>query len=495
MKREFIIAIDQGTTGTRVFLFDRSGTPVATEYKEHTQWYPQPGWVEHDADEIWQVTSELLQRLLRTYNVSAENVAGIGITNQRETLVVWDRETGKPLHRAIVWQCRRSASICEEFTADGVEPMIRQKTGLRLDPYFSGSKIAWLLQQDGVIQQAVAQGRAAIGTIDSWLIYKLTQGESHVTDVTNASRTLLFNIHDLQWDDDLLKLFNVPRSALPEIVPSSGRIATTKNLGFLPEGIWIAGIAGDQQAALFGQGCFQPGMAKNTYGTGCFVLMQTGDQPVASDHGLLTTVAWDVQGKTQYALEGSIFIAGAAIQWLRDGLKILDHAAVSERMAQAVSDSGGVYFVPAFVGLGAPHWDMHARGTFTGITGGITRDHIVRSALEAIAYQTKDVLRAMEHDSGISLKALRVDGGAAANRFLMQFQADMLGIPVERPAVMETTALGAAYLAGFAIDWWPDFASIADQQVKEARFTPEMNEQEREKHYRGWQRAIERAKG
>ena len=494
MQREFIISIDQGTTGTRVFLFDRAGRPVASRYEELPQYFPRPGWVEHDAEEIWQAAVRLIQEVLTAERVQPSEIAGIGITNQRETIVVWDRKTGEPLHKAIVWQCRRSADICRRLADEGLDETVADKTGLRLDPYFSGTKITWLMENVPEVRAALLAGRAVVGTIDSWLIYKLSGGASHVTDMSNASRTLLFNIRDLKWDDDLLNMLGVPAAALPEPVASSGIIARTVQHGALPSGVPIAGVAGDQQAALFGQACFEPGMAKNTYGTGCFLLMQTGRMPVRSSTGLLTTVAWNFGSRTYYALEGSIFIAGAAIQWLRDGLKIIESAPESEELARSVDDTGGLYFVPAFVGLGAPYWDMEARGLITGITRGTSRAHLARAALEAIAYQTKDVLDAMSRDSGINLRALRVDGGATANAFLMQFQADILNIPVERPIVMETTALGAALLAGLGVGWWASVDDLAGRWEIGARFEPVMGAEQRDALYRGWVDAVQRSR-
>lgn len=477
-----------------MFLFDTEGRPIGSAYTELKQWFPQPGWVEHDANEIWQATLNLMNQVLTEHDVQPAEIVSIGITNQRETVVVWDRRTGEPLHRAIVWQCRRSDEICGRLAAEGLEEMVSRKTGLRLDPYFSGTKIMWLMEHVPEVRSALLDGRAVVGTIDSWLIYKLSGGKRHVTDVTNASRTLLLNIAELRWDEELLSAFGIPERALPEVVPSSGRIAETVQLGAVPAGVPIAGVAGDQQAALFGQGCYEPGMAKNTYGTGCFLLMQTGDELVRSSAGLLTTVAWQIQGKVQYALEGSVFIAGAAIQWLRDGMQIIESAPETEQLAKSVPDTGGLYFVPAFVGLGAPYWDMHARGTVIGITRGTTRAHLARAALEAIAYQTMDVLDAMSADSGIAVKTLRVDGGATANSFLMQFQADLLGIPVERPTVMETTAKGAALLAGLGADVWPGADVPATTWELGARFEPQMSLTEREALYAGWLRAVERTR-
>lgn len=477
-----------------MFLFDRSGLPVASLYEELPQYFPQPGWVEHDPEEIWNSVLNLMKQVLMQEQVAPHEIAGIGITNQRETIVVWDRNTGQPLHRAIVWQCRRSSEICERLSDRGLAEMVAKKTGLRLDPYFSGTKVTWLMENVPQVRTALLNGTAVIGTVESWLIYKLSGGASHVTDSSNASRTLLFNIDEMQWDDEMLRVLGVPASALPEVVPSSGVIARTADLGVLPAGVPIAGVAGDQQAALFGQACYEPGMAKNTYGTGCFVLMQTGDKPVRSSSGLLTTVAWSMNGKTQYALEGSIFIAGAAIQWLRDGMQIIESAPETEELALSVEDTGGLYFVPAFVGLGAPYWDMYARGTMTGITRGTTRAHLARAALESIAYQTRDVLGVMSHDSGITLKALRVDGGASANNFLMQFQSDLLGIPVERPTVMETTAMGAALLAGLGVGWWGSTDDLAGSWQIGARFDSKMPVSEREDLYSGWMKAVQRSR-
>lgn len=477
-----------------MFLFDRSGLPVASVYEELPQYFPQPGWVEHDPEEIWNSVLNLMKQVLMQEQVAPHEIAGIGITNQRETIVVWDRNTGQPLHRAIVWQCRRSSEICERLSDQGLAEMVAKKTGLRLDPYFSGTKVTWLMENVPQVRTALLNGTAVIGTVESWLIYKLSGGASHVTDSSNASRTLLFNIDEMQWDDEMLRVLGVPASALPEVVPSSGVIARTADLGVLPAGVPIAGVAGDQQAALFGQACYEPGMAKNTYGTGCFVLMQTGDKPVRSSSGLLTTVAWSMNGKTQYALEGSIFIAGAAIQWLRDGMQIIESAPETEELALSVEDTGGLYFVPAFVGLGAPYWDMYARGTMTGITRGTTRAHLARAALESIAYQTRDVLGVMSHDSGITLKALRVDGGASANNFLMQFQSDLLGIPVERPTVMETTAMGAALLAGLGVGWWGSTDDLAGSWQIGARFDSKMPVSDREALYSGWMKAVQRSR-
>lgn len=477
-----------------MFLFDRSGLPVASLYEELPQYFPQPGWVEHDPEEIWNSVLNLMKQVLMQEQVAPHEIAGIGITNQRETIVVWDRNTGQPLHRAIVWQCRRSSEICERLSDQGLAEMVAKKTGLRLDPYFSGTKVTWLMENVPQVRTALLNGTAVIGTVESWLIYKLSGGASHVTDSSNASRTLLFNIDEMQWDDEMLRVLGVPASALPEVVPSSGVIARTADLGVLPAGVPIAGVAGDQQAALFGQACYEPGMAKNTYGTGCFVLMQTGDKPVRSSSGLLTTVAWSMNGKTQYALEGSIFIAGAAIQWLRDGMQIIESAPETEELALSVEDTGGLYFVPAFVGLGAPYWDMYARGTMTGITRGTTRAHLARAALESIAYQTRDVLGVMSHDSGITLKALRVDGGASANNFLMQFQSDLLGIPVERPTVMETTAMGAALLAGLGVGWWGSTDDLAGSWQIGARFDSKMPVSDREALYSGWMKAVQRSR-
>jgi glycerol kinase len=460
---------------------------VQTAQEEFTQFYPQAGWVEHDAEEIWQVQSRVMLAAVRS--VRAEEIAAIGITNQRETTVVWDKYTGKPLHPAIVWQCRRTHGICDDLRQQGAEAMFRDKTGLVLDPYFSGTKLKWLLDSHEGIRRKAEAGEALFGTIDSWLIWKLTNGTAHVTDVSNASRTLLFNLHTLDWDDEILQFLNIPRQMLPAVRESSEIYGYTRLLD--PQiAIPIAAAAGDQQAALFGQTCFASGMAKNTYGTGCFMLMNTGEKAIRSERGVLTTVAWKVNGTVEYALEGSVFIAGAVVQWLRDGLGLIQHAAETEHLARSVPDTDGVYFVPAFTGLATPYWNPHARGMITGLTRGTEKAHLVRAALEAIAYQTKDVLDVMNEESGITLKELRVDGGAVSNEFLMQFQADILGVTVTRPAVQETTALGAAFLAGLAVGFWHDKAELASLWSAERSFQPNLSEEERNGKYAGWIEAV-----
>jgi glycerol kinase len=489
----FVVAIDQGTTGSTVLVLDRQGRVAGRAYREFTQHFPKPGWVEHDPEEIWRVTLAVLRQACRRAGASAKDVAAIGITNQRETVVVWDRRTGRPIHRAIVWQDRRTADYCESLRTAGAEDLVRRKTGLVVDPYFSGTKLRWLLHNVRGAAERAARGDLCFGTIDSWLVWKLTGGASHVTEPTNASRTLLYDIHALAWDAELCRLLEVPEAVLPEVRPSSGVFGeTTKDVLGAP--IPIAGIAGDQQAALFGQGCVEPGMAKNTYGTGCFLLLHTGARPVASRNGLLTTVACDAQGGAAYALEGSIFIAGAAVQWLRDGLKIIKKAADSEPLAKSVPSTLGVYVVPAFVGLGAPYWDADARGAVVGLTRGVTSAHLVRATLESLAYQTRDVVEAMTADAGAALKALRVDGGATANDFLMQFQADVLDVPVERPALVETTAMGAAALAGLATGFWKSPADLSKARKIDKRFRPRMKADARDELVRGWREAVARVR-
>ena len=486
-----ILALDQGTTSSRAIVFDHAGAIIATAQREFRQIFPKPGWVEHDANEIWASQSTVAVEALAKAGLTATDVAAIGITNQRETTVVWDRQTGQPIHHAIVWQDRRTAAACDRLKRAGKAAMIRRKTGLVIDAYFSGTKLAWILKHvPGAMARARA-GELAFGTIDSWLVWNLTGGRVHVTDVSNASRTMLCNLATCDWDDDLLKLFGIPRAVLPAIRASS-EVYGECNLwgGAIP----IAGMAGDQQAALFGQACTQPGMVKNTYGTGCFMLMNTGTKPIVSKNNLLTTVAWRVGGRTEYALEGSIFIAGAVVQWLRDGLGLIKTSGEIESLAAQVPDNGGVVLVPAFAGLGAPHWDQYARGLVAGLTRGTTAAHLARAALEGIAYQVHDVLQAMQSDSGITLKELRVDGGACANNLLMQFQADMLGVPVVRPRVAETTALGAAYLAGLAVGYWKDPKEIAAQWQADRRFVPAMKPAQRKKLLSGWNKALTRAK-
>ncbi|REJ34939.1 MAG: glycerol kinase [Bacillota bacterium] len=495
MSKRWVLALDQGTTSSRAILFDAAGRPAAMAQQEFRQLYPRPGWVEHDPEEIWSTQLATAREALAKAGVPAADVAAIGITNQRETTVLWERETGRPVAPAIVWQDRRTADMCHRLKADGAEAVVREKTGLVLDPYFSATKIAWLLDSVDGLRERARRGEIAFGTIDSWLVYRLTGGRVHATDYSNASRTMLFNIHTLEWDEELLELLGrIPRALLPQVLPSSHIYGETEP-DLFGAAIPIGGIAGDQQAALFGQACFEPGMAKNTYGTGSFLLMNTGEKPVASRHGLLTTIAWGVDGSVKYALEGSVFVTGAAVQWLRDGLGIIGTAAETQDLARSVPDTGGVYLVPAFAGLGAPHWDPYARGVLVGITRGTTKAHVARAALEAIAYQSADVVRAMEQEAGVPLRALRVDGGAAVNDFLMQFQADVLDVPVERPAVTETTALGAAYLAGWAAGVWRDRDEIVSQWHLDRRFEPAMDAAQRDRLLDGWRRAVERSLG
>ena len=493
--KKYVLALDQGTTGSRAIVFDHAGKPLASASKEFRQIYPKPGWVEHDPEEIWASQIEVAGKVLEKAGIEPSSVAAIGITNQRETTVVWDRKTGRPINNAIVWQCRRTASICDDMKSRGLEAAVRAKTGLVIDAYFSGTKIKWLLDNVEGARESARRGELAFGTIDTWLVHKLTGGGVHITDYSNASRTMLFNINELRWDEEMLEELGIPGSMLPEVAPSSKVYGYTDPAVFFGEAVPIAGIAGDQQAALFGQACFEAGLAKNTYGTGCFVLMNVGPKPVVSKSGLLSTIAWGINDSVEYALEGSVFIAGAVVQWLRDELKVIADAAESEQLARSVPDNGGVYFVPAFVGLGAPHWDMYARGTVVGLTRGSNRGHIARAALESICYQTRDVLECMEADSGRALDELKVDGGAIANDFLMQFQSDILGVPVSRPEVAETTALGAAYLAGLAVGYWEGLDDIASNWREQARFAPSMEEKERERLYAQWKRAVECAKG
>lgn len=491
MSKKYVLALDQGTTSSRAIVFDNSSNIVAVAQKEFTQYFPKPGWVEHNADEIWQSQMSVAVEVLKTAGLTAKDISAIGITNQRETTVLWDKNTGKPVYNAIVWQCRRTADICDDLKAKGWEQKVKDKTGLVVDAYFSGTKVKWILDNVEGVRERAEKGDILFGTIDTWLIWNLTGGKVHVTDYSNASRTLLFNIADLCWDKEILKELNIPESILPTARPSSYKYGETE-ADLLGASIPIAGAAGDQQAALFGQTCFMPGMAKNTYGTGCFMLMNTGDKMYKSQHGLLTTIAWGVDDKVEYALEGSIFVAGAAIQWLRDGLRLLDTAKDSEYYGGKVDGTDGVYVVPAFVGLGAPYWDMKARGAIFGLTRGTDKSHLIRATLESMAYQTKDVLSAMEKDSKITLQALKVDGGAVANNLLMQFQADILDVPVERPKVAETTALGAAYLAGLAVGVWKKEELSMTWQL-DKRFEPSMTEEKREKLYKGWQKAVKRS--
>jgi glycerol kinase len=495
VKGKYILALDQGTTSSRAVVFDRRGKIIAIASKEFQQIYPRPGWVEHDPMEIWDSQMEAARRALDSANLSPQSIAAIGITNQRETAVVWDRESGKPVYNAIVWQCRRTAPACSRIQKTKFAEKIRKKTGLVIDAYFSGTKVQWVLEHEKKTRKAAERGDLAFGTIDSWLAYRLTGKKLHITDYSNASRTLLFNIHNLSWDPEILRFLNIPDKILPAVKPSSQLYGYTSPSVFFGEEVPLAGIIGDQQGALFGQTCFQKGQAKNTYGTGCFLLMNTGEEPVASQNNLLTTVAWGTEKKVEYALEGSVFIAGAVVQWLRDGLRIISQASDSEPLAAGLSSNDGVYFVPAFVGLGAPYWDMYARGAILGVTRGTTQAHIARAGLESIAYQTRDVLECMEKDSGIKLKELRVDGGAAANAFLMQFQADILGVPVIIQETTETTALGAAYLAGLAVGFWKDTQQVARNFKVQKKFIPRMPVKQRESLYRKWKKAVERARG
>lgn len=493
MEKKYILALDQGTTSSRAIIFNHKGEIVKIAQKEFTQYYPKPGWVEHDPMEIWGSQSGVAREVIETAGIRPEEIAAIGITNQRETTVIWDKNTGRPIYNAIVWQCRRTAAICEELKRRGLEDYIRDNTGLVIDAYFSATKIKWILDNVEGAREKAEKGELLFGNIDTWLIWNLTRGKVHVTDYSNASRTMLYNIKELKWDDRLLKELNIPKSVLPEVKPSSHVYGYTDPDIFGGLRIPIAGVAGDQQAALFGQACFKAGMAKNTYGTGCFLLMNTGDEMVKSKNGLITTIAWGIDGKVEYALEGSIFVAGAVVQWLRDELKLIHDAKDSEYFAKKVEDSNGVYLVPAFTGLGAPYWDMDARGVIVGLTRGANKNHIIRAALESIAYQTRDVLEVMEEDSGIKLKELRVDGGAAANNFLMQFQSDILGVPIKRPNIIETTALGAAYLAGLAVGFWSCREEIWEKWNVNQSFEPQMEIEKREHIYRGWKEAVKKA--
>lgn len=493
MQDKLILALDQGTTSSRAIVFDHSGQIVEVSQKPFEQIFPQPGWVEHDPNEIWQTQIDVAREAVAKANIQPHEIAAIGITNQRETTIIWDKETGKPIYNAIVWQDRRTAGFCDELKNRGLESYIKENTGLVIDAYFSGTKVNWILNNVEGARQKAHEGRLCFGTVDSWLIWNLTKGKVHATDFSNASRTLLYNIKDLKWDEKLLQELDVPASLLPEVLPSSGNFGTTHPDVFFNLEIPIAGVAGDQQSALFGQCCFTPGMAKNTYGTGCFMLMNTGTERVTSKHGLLTTIAWAIDGKIEYALEGSVFIAGAAIQWLRDGLKLIDTAPDSEYYAMKVEDTGGVYVVPAFAGLGAPYWDMYARGGIFGLTRGTEKAHLIRATLESLAFQTSDVLEVMEKDSNIQLKTLKVDGGACSNNLLMQFQADILNVKVERPKVIETTALGAAYLAGIHIGLYQkDF--LEKNAISNTFFEPKMKIEKREKLIKGWKKAVERTK-
>ena len=492
MKEDYILAIDQGTTGTTALLINRDGQIAGRAYDEITQHYPNPGWVEHDPEEIWRKTLSTAENALRSGNIQRGQIAAIGITNQRETSVVWDRRSGEPIHNAIVWQCRRTAGMCESLRERGFADMIKRKTGLVIDPYFSATKLAWILDNVDGVRDLAQRGDMLFGTIDTWLLWKLTNGKIHATDYTNASRTMLFNINSLTWDEELLSALDIPVSALPEVRPSSGNFGAVNCGSSMLDGIPIAGDAGDQQAALFGQACFQPGSIKNTYGTGCFLMLNTGEKPVSSRHGLLTTIACGTGDSPVYALEGSIFIAGAAVQWLRDELRIIGSAAETEALAGSVPDTGGVYVVPAFTGLGAPYWDADARGAILGISRGTGREHIVRATLESIAYQTAEVMDAMRSDSGVEVQQLRVDGGASANNFLMQFQSDVLGMEVNRPVMNETTALGAAFLAGLSVGFWADARQLEECRRTDAIYKPELDPEKRANLLSGWREAVKR---
>nr|WP_288701908.1 glycerol kinase GlpK [uncultured Romboutsia sp.] len=493
MDRKYIMALDQGTTSSRAILFDKEGNVVATSQKEFTQFYPKIGWVEHNPMEIWGSQSGVMREVLETNSIRPEEVCAIGITNQRETTIVWEKSTGKPIYNAIVWQCRRTSEICDELKEKGYEKLIKDKTGLILDAYFSATKIKWILDNIEGAREKAENGELLFGTVDTWLIWNLTRGKVHVTDYTNAARTMLYNIKELKWDDEILEILDIPKSMLPDVKPSSYVYGHTDEGMLSGAQIPIAGCAGDQQAALFGQTCFEEGSAKNTYGTGCFMLMNTGENIVESKHGLLTTIAWGVDGKVEYALEGSIFIGGASIQWLRDELRVLYDAKQSEFYANSVKDTNGVYVVPAFAGLGAPYWDMYARGAIMGLTRGANRAHLVRATLESIAYQVKDVLNAMQEDSGLKLKDLRVDGGASSNNFLMQFQSDILDVNIDRPKVVETTALGAAYLAGLAVEFYNNKDEIKKSWIIDREFIPNMSDDKRNLLYKGWKKAVSRS--
>ncbi|MBI9069782.1 MAG: glycerol kinase GlpK [Salinivirgaceae bacterium] len=490
MMEKYILALDQGTTSSRAVLINKQGQIVSVTQKEFTQFFPEPGWVEHDPIEIWSTQAGIAAEVTTKMGLNGTNIAAIGITNQRETVVVWDRKSGKPIYNAIVWQDKRTADYCDELRQQGKSEMIREKTGLVIDSYFSATKVKWMLDNVEGARQKAEKGELVLGTIDTWLVWNLTQGELHITDVSNASRTLLFNINTMEWDNDLLELFTIPKSMLPQVKQSSEIYGHSKSTLFASR-IPIAGIAGDQQAALFGQMCTKPGMVKNTYGTGCFMLMNIGDKPVVSKNGLLTTVAWKINGKTQYAFEGSIFIGGAVVQWLRDSLRIIDTSADVEKLAASVKSSDGVYFVPAFAGLGAPHWNQHAQGTIFGLNRGSTDAHIARAALESIAYQTMDVLKLMEADSGIDIKELRVDGGATINNLLMQFQANVLDAETVRPKNIETTVMGAAYLAGLAVGYWESIDEIQKIWESDVHFKPDEERSHFEKGINGWHKAIE----
>ncbi|NLK76815.1 MAG: glycerol kinase GlpK [Clostridiales bacterium] len=491
---KYVMALDAGTTSNRCILFNEKGEMCSIAQKEFTQYFPKPGWVEHDANEIWSTQLGVAVEAMQKIGASAEDIAAIGITNQRETTIVWDKNTGEPVYHAIVWQCRRTSDYCDYLKEKGLTDAFRQKTGLVIDAYFSGTKLKWILDNVEGVRQRAENGELLFGTVETWLIWKLTKGEAHVTDYSNASRTMLFNINTLEWDKDILKELNIPECMLPEAKPSSC-IYGMADSSFFGGSIPVGGAAGDQQAALFGQTCFKPGEAKNTYGTGCFMLMNTGEKPVFSKNGLVTTIAWGIDGKVNYALEGSIFVAGAAIQWLRDELRIIDNAADTEVMARKVEDTNGCYVVPAFTGLGAPHWDQYARGTIVGITRGVNKYHIIRATLESLAYQTNDVLQAMRADSEIELDSLKVDGGASANDFLMQTQADIINAPVNRPSCVETTAMGAAYLAGLAVGYWKSKEDVIKNWAIDKTFQPKISHEVREKKIKGWNKAVKYSYG
>lgn len=490
---KYVLSFDAGTTSSRAIIFNKKGEIINVAQKEFKQIYPKAGWVEHDPMEIWASQSGVAREVLEMSAIRPEQIAAIGITNQRETTIVWDKNTGRPVYNAIVWQCRRTASYCEKLKEEGWTEKIKDKTGLVVDAYFSGTKIAWILDNVEGAREKAERGELLFGTVDTWLVWNLTRGKVHVTDYSNASRTMLYNIKELKWDDEILERLNIPKSMLPEIRNSSEVYGHTDTGTYGGAQIPIAGIAGDQQAALFGQNCFEPGMVKNTYGTGCFVLMNTGEEMIQSKNGLLTTIAWGIDGKVHYALEGSVFIAGAAIQWLRDELRLVYDSPQSEYYANKIEDTDGLVVVPAFTGLGAPYWDMYARGGIFGITRGTKREHLVRATLESLAYQSKDVIDAMQEDAGLPLAYLRVDGGASANNFLMQFQADMLNTQVHRPKTLETTALGAAYLAGLAVGYWKDLEEISEEFAIDKEFLPEMSEEKRAKNYKYWKKAVERS--
>lgn len=493
MMEKYIMALDQGTTSSRAILFNKKGDVVHVAQQEFRQYFPKSGWVEHNAKEIWSSILAVIAKVLSENNIKSTQIEGVGITNQRETTVVWDKHTGEPVYNAIVWQSRQTVGICDELREAGYDELFRDKTGLLLDAYFSGTKVKWILDNVEGAREKAEAGDLLFGTIDTWIIWQLTEGAVHVTDYSNASRTLMYNIYELKWDDQLLEILGIPHSMLPEVKPSSEVYGVISGNHFFGHQVPIAGIAGDQQAALFGQACYEKGMVKNTYGTGCFMLINTGEEAVKSEHGLLTTIAWGYDGKVTYALEGSIFVAGSAIQWLRDGLRMFRKSAESEAYAKRVEDTEGVYVVPAFVGLGTPYWDSEVRGAVFGLTRGTSKEHFIRATLESLSYQTRDVLAAMESDSKINLKTLRVDGGAVMNDFLMQFQSDILNVPVERPSINETTALGAAYLAGLAVGFWKDIDEVQKHWQLDRQFEPEMDEQRREKLFTGWHKAVKAA--